>query len=845
MRMFPWSRFLVSATLVICMAGCGTGNFSAVLDPVAPAATVSLARQYWAGPAIGAVNQLGTITLPQGSSGSTTLLQPVIFGSNGPLVCTGSVWNAAGTQMTISYTLGESAVHVTVGVTMNGNSIQLELDADQATISSVDFGLLSQTLEAEALPVPYYTGNVWYSKPLGLYLNTWWDWRKTHAASQSATAVHYSAKTDGTLNLLHENLTVVASRGIDDVLPSPGNSTSPYLKQMAGRTVLDIWDVGFAGIAQGLSDLGDYGIGNCAAIIHDWQHAGYDNALPEHFTSNAGYGGDVALQAVIAQGKANGCLMAVHENYADYYPNYPLFSPAALAQNSDGSRLNAWFNPTTKIQSYAAKPTWMVANASTQSPQIHDLYGTNASYLDVHSAAPISSNVDMDHAVAGAGLLTAWTTGNQSLWTYERQTYNGPVLGEGAAHWLYSGLLDGVEAQLGAGVAQNSDAALPLFVDFDLLKIHPLQVNHGMGYYERWTKTGTTSRTTAEADAYRMQEIAFGHAPFLSNGTWSNVPQAMVESSLVGPVATSYGASAATSIEYQVNGNWADASVASQTQTFTQVQVAYANGLVAVANSSTTALPWKNLTIPQYGWAAEGPHLLAFTAQCGATLCDYAETPTSVFANSRNQADAIQGWGYAAPSVASLQQTGVGSFHMTLNWNAYRQFNATAGLTVFVHFVNDSLITASSEGIVFQGDHLPASPATQWIPGQMIADGPFTVEVPSSLPDGTYSIRVGLYDPATQVRMAVSGQQDANLRVLVGYVTVQGGGMSIRFSAPASVAADPRLNASDGVANFPTVQTDGMISITQENGQWRLVRRRFRNRRQWKPWEPRRSRSRQ
>jgi hypothetical protein len=172
--------------------------------------------------------------------------------------------------------------------------------------------------------------------------------------------------------------------------------------------------------------------------------------------------------------------------------------------------------------------------------------------------------------------------------------------------------------------------------------------------------------------------------------------------------------------------------------------------------------------------------------------------------------------------VASLQQTGVGSFHMTLNWNAYRQFNATAGLTVFVHFVNDSLITASSEGIVFQGDHLPASPATQWIPGQMIADGPFTVEVPSSLPDGTYSIRVGLYDPATQVRMAVSGQQDANLRVLVGYVTVQGGGMSIRFSAPASVAADPRLNASDGVANFPTVQTDGMISITQENGQWVL-----------------------
>ena len=30
--------------------------------------------------------------------------------------------------------------------------------------------------------------------------------------------------------------------------------------------------------------------------------------------------------------------MAVHENYVDYYPNYPEFDPAAVALNSDGSR---------------------------------------------------------------------------------------------------------------------------------------------------------------------------------------------------------------------------------------------------------------------------------------------------------------------------------------------------------------------------------------------------------------------------------------------------------------------------------------------------------------------------
>jgi hypothetical protein len=465
----------------------------------------------------------------------------------------------------------------------------------------------------------------------------------------------------------------------------------------------------------------------------------------------------------------------------------------------------------------------MVTNAATQSPLIHANYGTTADYLDVNSGVVPSWRADMNASSPQAGMLTAMTQDSESLWAYERKTHEGPVLGEGANHWYYSGLLDGVEAQLGAGsVPMNLGETLALFVDFDLLQMHPLQVNHGMGYYNRWTQAGTSSMTTAQMDAYRMQEIAFGHAPFLGDGTWSDVSRAFVESNLVAPVATSYGAAQAASIQYQVNGEWANSSVAAQTGQFTKVQVNYNNGLVVVANASAAALNWNGLLIPQYGWAAKSASLFAYTALCGSTICDYAQTATSVFANARNQSDAEIGFGYAAPSVSGVKQASGHTFTITYLWQAFRPLGTQVNYTAFVHFVNDSQASDSNEGIVFQGDHQPSPATSQWQVGQTVSDGPVTVTIASSVPDGTYSIRIGLYDPATGARLMLSGNNDGTERYIIGYLKVSGGGTQVSFMAPAPQPNDPRLNVAGTVVNFGTVQTDGMISLTQENKQWVL-----------------------
>jgi hypothetical protein len=323
-------------------------------------------------------------------------------------------------------------------------------------------------------------------------------------------------------------------------------------------------------------------------------------------------------------------------------------------------------------------------------------------------------------------------------------------------------------------------------------------------------------------DAYRMQEIAFGHAPFLSDGTWSDIWHAFLESNLVTPVAAEYGTALVSTIRYGVGGHWVTPSSAAISGIFNQVLANYSNGLSVIANASKSTLNWNGISIPQYGWAAKGTDLIAYTAFCGTTICDYAETSTSVFANARNQQDAQISSNYAAPSITSLKQGNGKSFTITYAWKAFRSLGASTDYTAFVHFVDDSKVTATDPGIIFQDDHAPAVPTSEWSPGQVITDGPFNVETPSAMPDGTYSIRVGLYDRSSGIRLPLYGNNDGTERYIVGYITISNGGSRISFTPPPPPSTDSRLNAAGTLVTFPTVKTDGMVSIKQQKGRWVL-----------------------
>jgi hypothetical protein len=451
----------------------------------------------WTAPALGSTNSLGVISAPANGFGQVELLSPIIKGITGSLTCIGSSWDSSHQILTITYSEGSQNVNVTVNASQTGGGITAQLDADQPIIGSVDFGAPLSELNATAIPVPYYTGTVWYSNAIGSFLNAWWDWRTTHSSyigSVAADAISgdetvYYSKTDGTYNSFHENLSVQISPNIDGVLPDPATPASPYMSALAGKLILDVEDFGFDGVDTGfdgiqnnLASLGDYGIGNCVAIIHPWMYGGANNDYPQFYPAGDMYGGSQGLSAVMAQGKANNCLMALHENYWDYYPDSSFYTPSAVSLESDGEFEPGYFNPSLPIQAYSTKPTWQITNAEAESPLIHQAYGTTADYEDLIPALHCWK-LDYDASQPGAGMLTTSFESDTSLLSYERVVHNGPVLGEGGCHWYFSGLLDGVEAQFGAGdVPMDLDAQGPLFVDFDLLHLHPRQINHGMGY---------------------------------------------------------------------------------------------------------------------------------------------------------------------------------------------------------------------------------------------------------------------------------------------------------------------------------------------------------------------------
>ncbi len=703
---------------------------------------------------------------------------------------------------------------------LSGKSLVLELNCDAPQITAINAGGWGPVLHRRSVPVPYYTGQVYYFKAENLFVSAFLDWTKSSASTHQNTIATYGARTDGTRVSLHERVVFAAGWNLAETLPNLPNPPSPYREHLADKIVLDIWGGQFVNIASNLTLLHDYGLNNCAVIIHNWQRSGYDNALPAHVPANAKLGGDDGMKTLVTTAKRLGYDIALHENYVDYYPNYEGFRTNDVALDSKGNLIKAWFNKGTKIQSFAIQPHAILPLAHSESAKIHERYQPNANFLDVHSSVMPWFHVDYRAGAEGAATFKpVWET-HRLLWAFERKNHGGPVFGEGCRHWFWSGLLDGVEAQFGFGWPQKMGQTAPLMVDFDLLKIHPLQFNHGMGYYDRWWGEATWGALPplAVLDQYRMQEVIYGHAGFLGSATYANVPLAWLEHHLLSPVTARYASAQPVKIEYQVAGRWVDGTTAARAGIWNRARVSYDNGLVVTANSDTNTLRENAFDLPQSGWLAKGAGVTAWTAQLQGVIADYAQTPDSTFANAR----AASVWDrsgihHILPTVAGFRQTGSRSFTLAYQWRVGETLSRD--YHCFVHFVN-------GENISFQNDHRLPRPSSTWKTGETLADGPHAVRLPEGLSDGDYGVRIGLFSKEGG-RLALQGHNDGQNAIRLGTLHVRDGGQKITFEAEAASNGDDdlyqhRLNLAGQVLDFGDVRTDGSLLVRREAGEWVL-----------------------
>jgi hypothetical protein len=285
----------------------------------------------------------------------------------------------------------------------------------------------------------------------------------------------------------------------------------------------------------------------------------------------------------------------------------------------------------------------------------------------------------------------------------------------------------------------------PLMVDFDLLKMHPLQFNHGMGYYSRWWDRATWRGLPPMnvLDQYRMQEVAYGHAAFLDSQVYAVLPLAWLEHHLLSPVTARYATATPVGITYMINGKWLDSTAAAKAGKWTRVRVRYNNGLLVTANSDSGNLNEAGHVLPRFGWLARGAGVTAYTALRDGVVVDYAETGSSVFANARRAADwDLSGIKHVQPRVADFAQTAPRTFRATYRWQVGEALGSE--YSNFVHFVVDG---AQNEGIRFQNDHALPRPTSQWKAGETVSDGPHTIRIPDDVEDGDYKWMIGLFQP--------------------------------------------------------------------------------------------------
>ncbi len=724
---------------------------------------------------------------------------------------------------------------------MRGKAMLVSAQCNEPRVSRFSLGEVGQVSLRKTFNIPYLLGKMHYLPEPKVFVCRYLDWTVSHASMCPQGVATYEPKTDGVRNPLFESGYVAVSPDVGEVLPNIPHPPSPYRTELGPRIMLDIWGHHrgtFAGDAENLRELKDNGVDHLVIIQHVWQRYGYDVKLPDHIPANPAYGGD---KGMIAFGRAaNDCgyVWSLHENYIDLYPDAPSYDPTARVLRSDGSPSPAWYNAGTKVQSFGLKCNRALGYAKQNSPEIHRRYHTTAAYLDVHACVPPWHQLDHEASQPMAAMALAKVNHDTELFQFERDTHGGPLFGEGANHFYWAGRCDGVEAQVVGGEDHSA------LLDFDLLKLHPQMVNHGMGYYERWFRRGYEAQWGVDAgsveqlDKYRAMELAYGHAGFIGNRLAHNVQAVVREHHLMHPVQRLYGTAKPVAIDYEVDGQWVNASAALAVGDTSRQRIRYDSGLTLWVN--WRAEPWKievavadeasafgakgrsrTVVLPQWGFLALGANTEVSTALRDGTIADYAQCPEYLFADARtwfdlpyrNQRKDIE------PRLRSFRYLGGNRAEVTYEWIVNETL--AEDYHCFVHGI--PVNGTEADGIDFQQDHRLPKPTSEWRAGDVIVDGPYELRLPAKR--NQYDLVIGLFKGP---RLPLKGVQALNSRILLARLQLErtNGTISNIIAAQATpdmevqTAAEADFHAHTNPVgtwiNFGVLATDGAVKINRE-----------------------------
>lgn len=577
-----------------------------------------------------------------------------------------------------------------------------------------------------------------------------------------------------------------------DVRPAAGG-----VEKLAGRFVFDLWGGRYGGSAEALKRAFHYGLTDSMVVWHNWQRWGYDYRLPDIFPPNPDLGTTEEFKNLADTCREAGVLFAPHDNYIDVYPDAEGYSYKNIAFTHGRHPVKAWLNEGRQAQSYRWRADVLRPYVERNLKLIRDAFAPSAYFIDVWSSIRPYDYWTQDGQFFDC-VTTQNTWGELFAWIREYLGEDAPQISE-SGHDQLIGWLDGaqtnhlrVEAD-----AQGRDSWFTWRVrakDSERIPwldaaYHDRFVLHGAGYDGRY-RAGLDGRLHGiYSDDYMATEALTGHPAMVSEAFGRNVVRKYW---LMHELGRALALRKIENVEFDGNNPH-------------RQHVVWDNGAEVWVNRGAEDWTVGAHVLPQYGFYAQSPveggALETAIERRGGTIAEWSRGPKCCYVNGRTEP-------LVRVEVSKLHLSGDRTLDMTLDWHSALPLDMD--WMVFVHFVNEK------GEILFQGDHAPGVPATQW---KSAVQTSARAEIPAALPlDRCVELRVGLWRAGVGRCGCLEGLNDGSQGIRLGQVewkAVEGRLTGIKwlpYPALEESYAD-RINTNGGAVDFGGIQTTGACRI--------------------------------
>jgi len=542
---------------------------------------------------------------------------------------------------------------------LRGRTLVVDVECKGGAAEGLRFGRVAGLAGARAVDIPYLRYGRGYCTPVacgsGLFVSVLPDWLHSDCSTVDATipkggdgialmaGTDYAPLTDGRRNDLRERVLATVSPEFAGVLPNIPHPPSPHMARLAPYMfcMVSYMRPGF------LKTLKRYGIDHVIACdfarfyVQDFA-AGFAGRWRPHPS--------LTLKQIqdYRQGiKDLGYLFGAYSDLRDWFPLNRFWDENCVSLASDGDLVEGWYG------NFRTKPNYLPVMARLVGEKVHEHYPPDSVYMDTHTCIGLVA-CDFEAGVPGAGIAREQVLFNADC-IMETKKWYGTVMSEAAVRWLYAGIADMDYGSLFMGRPADD---IPPLVDFDLLKIHPLNLGSMMGYgpsifFARNQEKlramyGDSGAGTGPLEFYKYisASLAYGHMLMTGYSYMPPLSRMIHLYALMQGPQREYLVDTAAEIAYHNGRELVSTSRAllEDTQKLGRVQVKYRNGLTMSVNyNADTNWQVDGYELPPFGWLITKPqHTLAFSALLDGRRVDYVRCPDYVYLNTGEGAAAVE-----------------------------------------------------------------------------------------------------------------------------------------------------------------------------------------------------------